>query len=37
MTTLNQNSETKNKGKLIFVSFKNTKRSQWSKYRRYAS
>jgi len=36
MTTLIQNSETKNKGKLIPVSFKNTKRTEWSKYRRYA-
>ena len=36
MTTLNTNSTTENKSKLIFVSFSNTKRSQWSKYRRYA-
>jgi len=36
MTTLNPNSETNNKGKLISLSFKNTKRTQWSKYRRYA-
>jgi hypothetical protein len=37
MTTLNQNSATENKPKLIFVSFKNSKRTQWSKCRRYAS
>ena len=36
MTTLKLNSATENKPKLIFVSFTNTKRSQWSKYRRYA-
>jgi hypothetical protein len=35
MTTLNQNSETENKPKLISVNFSSTKRSQWSKYRRY--
>lgn len=35
MTTLNLNLATENKPKLIFVSFTNTKRSQWSRFRRY--
>lgn len=37
MKTINTNSTTENKSKLIFVSFANTKRTQWSKHRRYAS
>jgi len=36
MTTLNQKTATENKPKLMFVNFSNTKRSQWSKFRRYA-
>lgn len=35
MTT--QNSKSERKEKNIFINFSNTKRSQWSKYRRYAS
>jgi hypothetical protein len=37
MKTLHVNTAKENKGKLIFISFTNTKRAQWSKYRRYAS
>ena len=37
MSTLKINSTTENKPKLIMITFANTKRSQWSKYRRYAS
>jgi hypothetical protein len=37
MKTLNLNTAKKSKGKLVFVSFTNTKRAQWSNYRRYAS
>ncbi len=37
MKTINTNSTTENKPKLIFVSFTNTKRSLWGKHRRYAS
>lgn len=36
MTTLNQKTRTENKPTLVFVNFSNTKRSQWSKHRRYA-
>lgn len=35
MTTLNLNVATENKPKILFVSFTNSKRMQWSKYRRY--
>jgi mannose-6-phosphate isomerase-like protein (cupin superfamily) len=33
---ININSETENKPRLILITFASTKRSQWSKYRRYA-
>lgn len=35
MTTLNLNTGTENKQRTIFVNFANTKRLQWSSYRRY--
>ena len=35
MTTLNLNLATENKPKVLFVNFTNSKRLQWSKYRRY--
>lgn len=35
MTTLNLSTATENKSKTLFVTFTNTKRLQWSKYRRY--
>jgi len=35
MTTLKLNTATENKSKPIFVNFANTKRTQWSKFRRY--
>ncbi len=34
MTTQNLKSE--NKGKVIFITFSNTKRTQWNRFRRYA-
>ena len=35
MTTLNLNLPEENKKKALFVTFTNTKRLQWSKFRRY--
>ncbi len=35
MTTLNINTATESKPKALFVTFTNTKRLQWSKFRRY--
>ena len=35
MTTLNINLEQENRKKTVFVNFENTKRLQWSKFRRY--
>lgn len=35
MTTLNFKLEQENKKKTVFVNFENTKRLQWSRFRRY--
>jgi hypothetical protein len=35
MTTLDLNTATENRRNKLFVTFSNTKRLQWSKYRRY--
>ena len=35
MTTLNLNLPQENKKKVVFINFSNTKRLQWSKFRRY--
>jgi len=35
MTTLNLNLPQENKKRVVFVNFTNTKRLQWSKFRRY--
>lgn len=35
MTTLNLDLAQENKKKVLFVTFTNTKRLQWSKFRRY--
>ena len=35
MTTLNLNQPQENKKRTVFVNFTNTKRLQWSKYRRF--
>jgi hypothetical protein len=35
MTTLNINLPQENKKRVVFVNFENTKRFQWSHFRRY--